>query len=118
MLKKKKTFASKLLINFQNCVWVSVWKNKKNIHNDFLQLNRENRRKNRDKNKFYGKIHYYLFGNFPGGSVVKSLPAKQEKLVRSLGWKYPWRRKQQPTPEEPVHGVTQSVRQNLVIKQQ
>ena len=71
---------------------------KKGVAGGNRYRNRENRRKNRDKNKFYGKIHYYLFGNFPGGSVVKSLPAKQEKLVRSLGWKYPCRRKQQPTP--------------------
>ena len=26
---------------------------------------------------------------FPGGLVVKNLPAKQEKLVPSLGWKDP-----------------------------
>ena len=30
--------------------------------------------------------------------MVKNLPAKQEALVQSLGWKIPWRREQQPTP--------------------
>ena len=34
--------------------------------------------------------------SFPGGSVVKNLPAKQETWVRSL--KLPWRRAWQPTP--------------------
>ena len=29
--------------------------------------------------------------------MVKQLPAMQETWVRSLGWKYPWRRKWQPT---------------------
>ena len=28
-------------------------------------------------------------GSFPGGSGVKNLPAKQERWVRSLGWKHP-----------------------------
>ena len=27
---------------------------------------------------------------FPGGSVVKNLPAKQEMQVRSLGWEDPF----------------------------
>ena len=36
--------------------------------------------------------------NFPGGSVVKNPPAKQETQVQSLGQKIPWRRKWQPTP--------------------
>ena len=31
---------------------------------------------------------------FPGGSVVKNLPAN---TARSLGWEDPWRRKWQPT---------------------
>ena len=26
---------------------------------------------------------------FPGAQMVKNLPARQETLVRSLGWKYP-----------------------------
>ena len=30
----------------------------------------------------------HFFG-FPGGSVVKNLPAKQETWVQSLGWKDP-----------------------------
>jgi len=30
--------------------------------------------------------------------TVKNLPAMQENLVRSLGWKIPWRREQLPTP--------------------
>ena len=37
-------------------------------------------------------------GGFTGGSMVKNLPAMQETRVQSLGWKTPWRRKQQPTP--------------------
>ena len=35
---------------------------------------------------------------FPGGSVVKDLPAMQEMQVWSLGQEIPWRRKWQPTP--------------------
>ena len=35
---------------------------------------------------------------FPGGSVVKNLPAGQEMWVQSLGGKDPWRRKWQPIP--------------------
>ena len=34
---------------------------------------------------------------FPGGSVVKNPPAKQEMWVQSLVRKIPWRRKWQPT---------------------
>ena len=34
--------------------------------------------------------------SFPGGSVVKNLPAKQQTWVPSL--KRPWRRAWQPTP--------------------
>ena len=30
-----------------------------------------------------------LFWSFPGGTVVKSLPAMQETPVRSLGWEDP-----------------------------
>ena len=43
---------------------------------------------------------------FPGGSVVKNLPAMKEMQVLSLG-KIPWRRKWQPTPlflPEKSHG--------------
>ena len=29
---------------------------------------------------------------FPGGTVVKNLPAMQETQVQSLGWEVPWRR--------------------------
>ena len=35
---------------------------------------------------------------FPGGSVVKNLPAKQETWVWSLGREDPWRRKWPPAP--------------------
>ena len=35
---------------------------------------------------------------FPGGSVVKNLPAKQEMRVPPLGQEAPWRRKWPPTP--------------------
>ena len=31
----------------------------------------------------------HIFMGFPGGSVVKNLPAKQETQVRPLGWDYP-----------------------------
>ena len=30
-----------------------------------------------------------LVSGFPGGSMVKNLPAKQETWVRSLGWEDP-----------------------------
>ena len=30
-----------------------------------------------------------LISGFPGGSVVKNLPVKQETWVRSLGWEDP-----------------------------
>ena len=36
---------------------------------------------------------------FPGGSVVKDLPAMQETQVQSLGQEIRWRRKWQSTPE-------------------
>ena len=36
----------------------------------------------------FGKFCTYSWG-FPGGSVVKNLPAKQETQVRSLGWEDP-----------------------------
>ena len=35
---------------------------------------------------------------YPGGSVVKNLPAMQETPVWSLGRENPWRREWQPTP--------------------
>ena len=42
---------------------------------------------------------------FPGGSVVKNLPAVQEKWVQSLGQEYPLERKWQPIPlPENFHG--------------
>ena len=34
-------------------------------------------------------VIYSLKQGFPGDSVVKSLPAKQEMWVRSLGWEDP-----------------------------
>ena len=35
---------------------------------------------------------------FPGGSVVKNLPAIQEVQVQSLGWEDPLEKKMAPTP--------------------
>ena len=35
---------------------------------------------------------------FPGGSVVKNLPSKQEIQVRSLGWEDPLEKEMAPTP--------------------
>ena len=35
---------------------------------------------------------------FPGGSVVKNLPAKQKMWVQSLGWEDPLEEGGQPTP--------------------
>ena len=35
---------------------------------------------------------------FPGGSVVKNLPARQDTWVQSLDQKISWRRNWQPTP--------------------
>ena len=40
-------------------------------------------------------IHVYL--GFPGGSVVKNLPAKQEMGFDPWVGKIPWRKKRQPT---------------------
>ena len=37
-------------------------------------------------------------GGFPGSSVVKNKPDKQEMQFRSRVGKIPWRRKWQPTP--------------------
>ena len=62
-------------------------------------------------------------GAFPGGSVVKILPANQEMLVRSLGgedsldeetathssilaWRIPWT--EEPGRLHTVHGVAKS----------
>ena len=43
-------------------------------------------------------IDKHQIEGFPGDSVVKNPPAKQEMQVQSLGWKDPpWRRKWQPT---------------------
>ena len=42
-------------------------------------------------------IYMYYWG-FPGGSVVKIPPAKQETQVQSWGWKFPWRRNWQCIP--------------------
>ena len=36
--------------------------------------------------------NYKIKGGFPGGSVVKNQPAKQEKWVQSLGWEDPMRK--------------------------
>ena len=67
---------------------------------------------------------------FPGGSVVKKLPAMQETWVQSLGGESPWRRKWQPTTvfslgnpmdrgawQATVHGW-QRVSHDLTTKQQ
>ena len=47
------------------------------------------------------RLRFFLlilsFYGFPGGSMVKNLPATQETQVRSLGREDPWRRKWQPT---------------------
>ena len=40
-----------------------------------------------------GRLNSFLLG-FPGGSVIKNLPAVQETQVRKI----PWRRKWQPIP--------------------
>ena len=40
---------------------------------------------------------------FPGGSVVKNLPAKQETQVRSLGWEDPLE-KEKATPSSILVG--------------
>ena len=44
-------------------------------------------------------LSYWLtyIPNFPGGPVVKNLPAMWETWVRSLGGKIPWRRAWKPT---------------------
>ena len=68
---------------------------------------------------------------FPGGSVVKNLPAKQEMQVDPWVRKIPWRRKWQPTSstlawripwtEEPgglQSMVLQTAGHNLATKQQ
>ena len=39
----------------------------------------------------------YLVG-FPGGSVIKNPPAKEEMWDLALSGKMPWKRKWQPTP--------------------
>ena len=39
-----------------------------------------------------------LLLGFPGGSVIKNLPAVQELQVKRVQYKIPWRRKWQPTP--------------------
>ena len=45
------------------------------------------------------KSEVYLFvQGFPGGSVVKNLPANAEDVGLNLGSKIPWKRKWQPTP--------------------
>ena len=61
-----------------------------------------------------------IYRSFPGGSVVKNLPAKQETPVRSLGWEDPLEKGmalQYSCLENPVdkgawratvHGVTKS----------
>ena len=68
---------------------------------------------------------------FPGGSVVKNLPAKQEMCVRSLGWEDPLEKEMAthssilaweiPWTEE-AGGLqsmrSQRVRHDLVTKQQ
>ena len=41
---------------------------------------------------------YSHYADFPGESVVKNIPAKQEIQVWSLGWEYPLEKERQPTP--------------------
>ena len=47
--------------------------------------------------KLYVDIHIQAQG-FPGGSMVKNLPAMWETQVQFLGQEDPWRREWQPTP--------------------
>ena len=77
------------------------------------------------------KLLVNWFKGFPGGSVVKNLPAKQEMQVWSLGWEDPLKREMAthssiiawrlPWTEE-AGGLqsmgSQRVRHNLVAKQQ
>ena len=35
---------------------------------------------------------------FPGGSVIKNLPAKQDMRVQSLGWEEALEKEMEPTP--------------------
>ena len=42
--------------------------------------------------------NWKLYRDFPGGSVVKNVPAMQEMQLQSLGQEDPWRRKWEPTP--------------------
>ena len=39
-----------------------------------------------------------LTGDFPGGSVVKNVPAMKDTQVQSLGWDNPLEEAWQPTP--------------------
>ena len=52
--------------------------------------------------KVLRKTFKRVLGDFPGGSVVKNLPAKAGAAWRcrfdTQVWKIPWRRKWQPTP--------------------
>ena len=44
------------------------------------------------------KSYLLSLEDFPGGSVVKNMPAVWETQVQSLGWEDSWRRKWQHTP--------------------
>ena len=72
-----------------------------------------------------------VYKGFPGGSVVKNLPAMQEKWVQSWVRKIPWKRKWQFTPvylsgkshgQRSLAGYSpwghRRVRHNLVTEQQ
>ena len=48
-------------------------------------------------NYYFGQ-HCYKLRGFPGGSVVKNLPAMQETGFNPWVKKIPWKRKWQPTP--------------------
>ena len=49
------------------------------------------------------RLHYYtLRKGFPGGSVVKNLPAVQETCVRSLGWEDPLEEEMAPHSSIPA----------------
>ena len=61
---------------------------KLNINNVTVQAVIKTRRR-RFKVKYEYTHIMHIFMGFPGGSVVKNLPAKQETQVRPLGWDYP-----------------------------
>ena len=53
------------------------------------------------------RFHFAWCVGFPGGSVVKNLPARQEMQVSSLGREDPWRRLWQPTQYSCLENIRQ-----------